>query len=180
MMPIGGTIRLLLYRIAGQPLASPLDDLREVVDAPEERIDADEGGEAPAMLVASLGELLDLPGTKDESGPAKPLLVVDGVAGPIGLQVDAVHGMMATQGIYPIPHTLSTLPPGTIMGATVMDVPDGGEQGLNPSEQTVGTALDTWTRNEESDGQHVSGGTIVLILDLTEIVRLVGLPDEEA
>ncbi len=180
MMPLGGTIRLLLYRIAGQPLASPLDELREVVDAPEQRIDTAEDEQSSDVRVVSLAGLLDLPDVADDSGRAKPLLVVDGGADSIGLQVDAVHGMIAAQGIFPVPHTLSSLPPGTIMGATVMDLPNGDKQRLNAGDQTAGAALDAWAREEESEGQDVSGGAIVLILDLTALVRLVELPDEEA
>ena len=114
---------LLLYTVAGDHFASPLAELREVVD-----VEWTEQGAAPiedspgAALIRerrveliAMEEILDLETPRFQAG-IRPMLVVETPKMWVGLLVDSVHGMVPAEGVRHLPGGLSVFPDELILG----------------------------------------------------------------
>ena len=187
--------RLLLYTVGGEQYATPLDDLREVLDAPWPSAD----GAPPvfhgrAVELHPLNDLLDAPEdrpTSPSGRPAvgqgtRPMLVVrieePGVpSGPtrrVGLLVDRVQGMLRAETVLPVPDGVTRLPDGAIMGAVVLR--RGSHEGSGPpadGKGTGGRANSTPAVRPEDAQALPEPCRVVLLLDLRKLAAWSCGPD---
>ena len=158
---------MLLYEVCGERYASPLSNLREVLDIPTDQPDAD--GlvvlQGQTVMVVPLGAVLgleDLPraAPADRTGA---LLVVEvspeepaGSAGAglpsqlvrqpgrpsdrrwVGLRVDGVLGMIRVGAIHTIEGGITALPGGALAGAFLHPRESGGAA-AGPGEGNTGS-----------------------------------------
>ncbi len=187
----GAAERLLLYTVGGERYASPLDDLREVINTPWPRADALIVHDHE-IVTCPLGGLLGLP---DDALPApdgsgaestmRPALVVAARSSDdddqperwVGFLADTVHGMLRSDRVLRVPEGVSRLPDGSLFGAIVLErekthgassqKDDGGPE-LQPDESEGADGAD---RTSDEDGEKEVD--VVLLLDLTRLAGVV-------
>ena len=190
--------RLLLYTVGGERYATPLDDLREVLDTPWRSAD----GAPPvvhghAVDLHSLSDLLGIPGDthgvsaagdRATDSQTRPLFVVEleDAAGAehtsawVGLVADRVQGMLRADTVVRVPDAVSQLPEGSIMGAVILPgsshgkpAPEGG--GTDAREHGESMPISDLREGETP----VEPGAVVLLLDLRKLAAWVSGPDRE-
>jgi chemotaxis signal transduction protein len=170
--------RLLLYSVGGQHYASPLDDLREVIELPggqEEGIPKIRGHR---VKVCELSNILGKPrnSVTEEMGP---LLVVEVGESFIGLRAHSVHGMVVPEKVYPLPTNLSSLPQGSIVGAMVMPRELVRSQAEPVERDVPAVEIDAWETRGDNSPVVGKAYDIIIIIDLKGIAEGIMNADEE-
>ena len=178
---------LLLYTVAGESYASPLEELREVVD-----VEWTEKGAVPiedspgAALVREHSVVLvafeDVLGVErpDPAARIRPMLVVEASTMWIGLLVDSVHGMVPSERISHLPGGISEFPDELIIGMFLHRVE--GSARVTAGSVDSGRTVDGWVDEHEESGDIPSAerphdGTdsdaqMILVMDLAVLAEI--------
>ncbi len=150
--------RLLIYEVGGQSYASPLEDLREVVDIDfAEDVRPAEAGTGRDLrsvrvhrkdvLLAPLEEVLH--GEPPREALTRPILVVAVGSNSVGLVVDQVHGMVPAESVYALPDGMSRFPRGFVKGLYLRRLESGGSSQQARKRGVEGTSLEEWVRDHD-------------------------------
>jgi len=134
--------RLLLYTVGGEPYASLLDDLREVIDIPWPHAGGPPVIHGHAVAVRPLDRLLVGRRAGGMAADMASLLVVETPAGWVGLLAERVQGMHRGGDILPVPDEITTLPAGSIMGAMILGKQGEVEADGAPATERIILVLD--------------------------------------
>jgi hypothetical protein len=166
---------VLLYQVGGEPYASPLANVREVLDravAGEPAVfegqvlnvlslrdvfgveqDAECDAGARSLLVVKVPGSDDLDGS-DENGTAH----AGGIPPMVAFAVDAVQGMAVVEAVYGVPEGITGLPERSILGAFLAGAIAGGPAPSAPTGQASATRAEVgrWLADDRSMSTYAS------------------------
>jgi chemotaxis signal transduction protein len=169
--------RLLLYSVGGQHYASPLDDLREVIELPDGHEEGTPEIRGHRVKVCELSDILGK--ARNSVTETGPLLVVEVGKSFIGLRAHSVHGMVNPEKVHPLPTNLSSLPQGSIVGAMVMQREHERSQAEPVERDVPAVEIDAWETRGDNSPVVGKSYDIIIIIDLKGIAEGIMNAEEE-